>query len=242
MSELSNLKPTKMCNIMDLVRDAGVDVSDWANFKGGERKAASNPNYCNNWSFVDEPKKVIVLILWYNKMQEQDGAIFRDINYRDMAQQQLKNANRKKHARQADRAIQTAWREGLPIRVIVSNEKGDPDDPKSKKRLLDPVAWTVTSYDDNTRECRLTRGVPDRAEMERKFNASVKRALADPPTTRQSRLQNAAKMPVTCQVVTEVYLRNPDVVAEVLYRAAGLCELCNKPAPFARKKGRHALP
>lgn len=29
--------------------------------------------------------------------------------------------------------------------------------------------------------------------------------------------------------------RNPDVVAEVLTRAAGICEACNDPAPFIRR-------
>ena len=33
-----------------------------------------------------------------------------------------------------------------------------------------------------------------------------------------------------------VYPRNPDVVAEVLERANGICECCKKPAPFKRKK------
>jgi hypothetical protein len=31
-------------------------------------------------------------------------------------------------------------------------------------------------------------------------------------------------------------LRNSDVVVEVLFRAKGVCEHCNKPAPFTRAK------
>ena len=31
-----------------------------------------------------------------------------------------------------------------------------------------------------------------------------------------------------------VFKRNPDVIAEVLERASGKCEYCNKPAPFKR--------
>jgi len=41
---------------------------------------------------------------------------------------------------------------------------------------------------------------------------------------------------VTLTDVTEVYRRNPDVVAEVLYRVNGVWELCLKNAPFKRSK------
>ncbi|WAG20214.1 HNH endonuclease [Burkholderia gladioli] len=34
----------------------------------------------------------------------------------------------------------------------------------------------------------------------------------------------------------EIFLRNADVVAEVLHRANGACERCKNPAPFLRKK------
>lgn len=74
------------------------------------------------------------------------------------------------------------------------------------------------------------------AAQESAFNASVKKALADSPSKRQARLQDAAKMPVKVRAVTEIYLRNADVVAEVLNRASGVCERCLKAAPFIRKK------
>jgi 5-methylcytosine-specific restriction protein A len=37
-------------------------------------------------------------------------------------------------------------------------------------------------------------------------------------------------------VFSTVYQRNPDVVAEVLARANGVCEGCQSPAPFIRAK------
>ena len=46
----------------------------------------------------------------------------------------------------------------------------------------------------------------------------------------------ANKLPASVIVQTTVYRRNPDVVAEVLSRAAGVCERCEKPAPFLRAK------
>lgn len=51
---------------------------------------------------------------------------------------------------------------------------------------------------------------------------------------RLTRLQNACKIPEKVIVKTVVYKRNPDVVAEVLARANGRCELCHNKAPFIR--------
>ncbi len=72
--------------------------------------------------------------------------------------------------------------------------------------------------------------------QEASFNAAVKKSLADSPAKRQARLKEAAKFPVKVKVTTEAYIRNPDVVAEVLRRASGKCERCQEPAPFKRKK------
>lgn len=71
---------------------------------------------------------------------------------------------------------------------------------------------------------------------EASFNAAVQKSLADSPARRQARLKDAAKKPIKVTVVTEAYVRNPDVVAEVLHRASGVCEGCHEPAPFKRKK------
>ena len=60
MPTLSELKPEEKMLVMDAVSAAGIDVSDWANYEGGEHKAAANPKYCYEWSFV-EPNKFIVL-------------------------------------------------------------------------------------------------------------------------------------------------------------------------------------
>ena len=44
MTSLSDLKPTKKFLVMNLLADAGFDVSDWANYDG--KHPASNPKYC----------------------------------------------------------------------------------------------------------------------------------------------------------------------------------------------------
>lgn len=41
---------------------------------------------------------------------------------------------------------------------------------------------------------------------------------------RQARLANACRRPASTHVVSTAFLRNPDVVAAVLFRAVGICE------------------
>ncbi|WP_426212553.1 HNH endonuclease [Massilia sp. TWP1-3-3] len=77
---------------------------------------------------------------------------------------------------------------------------------------------------------------PPLAAQEAAFNAAVNKAIADSPANRDARLLEAARMPVKMRVVTEVYVRNPDVVAAALDRAKGVCERCCTAAPFMRKK------
>ena len=74
------------------------------------------------------------------------------------------------------------------------------------------------------------------ALQEASFNASIKKSFGDSSSKRQSRLQVAAKLPIKVQAVTTIYMRNADVVAEVLHRAGGVCERCLNPAPFIRRR------
>ncbi len=109
MSALSEIRPRKRQRIIDLVRAAGVNVSDWANFKGGKRKAASNPKYCYEWAFV-EPKKVVVLNLWYAEMEERDGVVVRDLNMREIAQQSGRPSVEKNRTEWSGLLAVSVWR------------------------------------------------------------------------------------------------------------------------------------
>ncbi|MFZ2161681.1 MAG: HNH endonuclease [Sideroxyarcus sp.] len=71
--------------------------------------------------------------------------------------------------------------------------------------------------------------------IETQFATAVSQSLRDSAAARRLRLQNANKIPGTVSAATKIYVRNPDVVAEVLFRANGLCEQCKKPAPFIRR-------
>jgi 5-methylcytosine-specific restriction protein A len=66
------------------------------------------------------------------------------------------------------------------------------------------------------------------------FEKAVVRSTKDDVTARRERLKIASSIPETRVVTTTVFVRNPDVVAEVLYQANGCCQRCKKPAPFQR--------
>lgn len=68
------------------------------------------------------------------------------------------------------------------------------------------------------------------------FEAEVAKSLADSQGSRLKRLSQAEKTPKTLTVQTTVFVRNADVVAEVLVRAKGYCEQCKNAAPFLRAK------
>jgi len=73
------------------------------------------------------------------------------------------------------------------------------------------------------------------AEVDEKFAASILASMQSSDAERQARLKAAPKFPRRVVTTTTVFERNPDVVAEVLVRAAGVCEACTRPAPFLRK-------
>jgi hypothetical protein len=57
----------------------------------------------------------------------------------------------------------------------------------------------------------------------------------DDPEKRKNRLNNAPKNPEKIQILSTGFKRNADVIVEVLLRAQGVCERCNRNAPFIRK-------
>ena len=67
---------------------------------------------------------------------------------------------------------------------------------------------------------------------------AVKSSRNDSQSERKARLDRAPKIPKQILVTTTAYQRNPDVIVEALERANGICEKCDNPAPFIRKKDR----
>lgn len=159
---LEVLRPTSKPRVMDLVAEAGIDVSAWSKTADGSTVAvpAANPAYCYEWSFSDE--KRVVLSLWFDQMQLQDGRVFQRRNMRDLRRRiesashldaGTKTANIRRAAA-VDSAVQRAFRDKLEVRVIVCDgdrrnlgdiERRDPS--RVELRRLDPSSWRVMEYD-----------------------------------------------------------------------------------------------
>jgi len=213
MSQLSEITPTESPRLMDLVSAAGVDISDWGNFRGGERNAARNPKYCYEWSFV-EAGKVVVLNLWHDLMEEtKNGIIMRTINMREFASK--RPSPEKGRSLKMDAAFQTAIKEKLPIRVIVLGGRrrniNSPREAASQvsKRLLDPVIWTITKYNAENGDCVIKRGSHHFVDQ-----FSIGEESMQPPERRT--------------VSGQVFSRSTEVREKVLSRANGKCEWCGK--------------
>ena len=76
--------------------------------------------------------------------------------------------------------------------------------------------------------------VPDHG-IEADFREKVVRSVKDSASARAKRLATSERTPRTISVTTVVFVRNPDVVAQVLIDADGHCQECKKVASFNRK-------
>lgn len=76
----------------------------------------------------------------------------------------------------------------------------------------------------------------DSKELQTQLVEQVDAALARTPAQRKARLVVAPKRPQRVVVTSVAFLRNADVIAEVLIRSSGHCELCGSSAPFVRRK------
>lgn len=216
MSVLDSLLPTERNRIYDMVRDAGIDVSDWEASKGRALSAAANPKYCYNWSFV-EPGKVVVLNLWHSDMEEQGGVVTDQWNAREIARRSKGVTVARANA--MDAAIQEAYRDNLPIRVVIcegtKRNRNDPNSSASKvsHRLLDPEPWHVASYNHASGQCTLMRGLGGGADgyMDQ----------FDIP-------QPAGGPAERVTVKASAFVRRPEVRRYALVRAKGRCEFCGE--------------
>jgi predicted HNH restriction endonuclease len=67
------------------------------------------------------------------------------------------------------------------------------------------------------------------------LNRQVQESLVDGSEERRKRLESRTSLvPETYETVLRIFKRNPDVIAEVLVKANGVCEKCESPAPFSR--------
>jgi 5-methylcytosine-specific restriction protein A len=136
MTEVSDLRPTL---VIDLLKDVGIDVSQWAKMKGGAAKAASNPKYCYNWSF-EQPGEVVAVCLWYPGLKKEGGKIIYRLNPKSRGSIRGEPAagSWNRRAADMDKHISLAYSQQLPIRVIiVEGEQRNPSGPKPKASVVE---------------------------------------------------------------------------------------------------------
>lgn len=107
----------------------------------------------------------------------------------------------------------------------------------SKKILSSPISQDRDSVQQKRKKTRLSdfwMGQTNELQEDR-FQDLVNFALREHQDSRQKRLASAQKIPQKIKTISMVFQRNPDVVAEVLFRANGYCENCRNPAPFTRR-------
>lgn len=68
------------------------------------------------------------------------------------------------------------------------------------------------------------------------FEIKVKEASKLSSQQRKTLLATVSSPPEVKEITTKIFIRNANVVAEVLHRAQGKCELCKRDAPFLREK------
>lgn len=225
MSTLEDLAPTRKQLVIDLVREAGHDVSDWDNYAKGPSQAASNPKYCYEWAFEQAPAAPIVN-LWHAQMRERQGRIELSANLRASVSRYTGSGGAhplwRRRAALLDAALQRAFEARLPVRVIVnSGRMRVPNDPDAKasevtKRELDALPWHVESYSVSTGEALLVRG-PRPGGFVDQFTLDA----------------TPERRPVAA---SSAFVRSGEVRALALKRANGFCEFCAAPG-FSRPDG-----
>jgi 5-methylcytosine-specific restriction enzyme A len=164
MTSRDDLRPVEKLLVMDILKSLGMDVSKWADMKGGVRRAASNPKYCYNWSF-HQPGEFVVACFWYESLKQKGSRLYYEISrsLRGPRRTEPGTGSDNKRANELDRYLWLAYSEQLPLRVIFV--EGSPRDAAKRKaasvdaRLLDDVPWAVTEYDVATGQCVMERGV-----------------------------------------------------------------------------------
>jgi 5-methylcytosine-specific restriction protein A len=215
MNIIESIKPQQKLFVMDLVNEAGIDVSDWANFKGGAKKARSNPKYCYDWAFVGTD--VVVLNIWYGSIIEESNTILLRSNLRETSRSDSTKAVWKNRADKFDKIVLNAYQRNQSVRLIINEGYRREGNFKTEKasvvkfRLLDPIPWSVTFYDYASGQFVLTRGIQQ------------------PKLVDQFDIDPEIQVPAEKHKVSaDVFNRSPEVRRIVLQRANGKCEFCGE--------------
>lgn len=240
-SVLVSLRPTTDTMVMDLVRDAGIDVRPWVVKKGGAAVVTpqANPAYCYEWSFGGGAEPTL-LCVWHRDIKVAAGSICYEDNLREFADKldavAIKASNpsdvisrarsQAVRARKFDLAVQRATFGQHPLRIIiltgddVGADKIGWDTEKVRYRMLDDEPWTIEQYKMDSGQFRLVRG-----------KLAVAVAEDSPPVEPVPSYVDQFSVPAPAErveVLTAALPRSAEVRRKALERAQGQCECCGK--------------
>lgn len=144
------------------------------------------------------------------------------------------------HDRNEILALKACYENSIPLFVICDNES-------TGGKTRDVYVGVVTVFDQTNskvfiefRSSNAFEHLPSEihesdSDYKLNFQIHISKSLLDDDAERHQRLINAPKFPEKNYRVVIDYNRNPDVVAETLKRANGMCEQCGENSPFIRK-------
>lgn len=235
---LELLKPSKPGTVMDLVADAGIDVSPWTVRQDGKTVAnpRANPKYCYEWAFGgnNEP---IALCVWHESLTAAGEIAYEDsirafalqldrvaIDRTNPQHVRSRARDQAKRARNFDLLVQRAYRQSLPVRVILLSREERArteigwETAQVQFRSLDNEPWYLHRYEDNDGSFRFVRGVPRLAEPDETLVST------HPTFEDQFSIPDTEKR----EIMGNTFVRSPEIRKTTLYRARGYCEFCGE--------------
>jgi 5-methylcytosine-specific restriction enzyme A len=206
--------------VYELVKQEGVDVSDWSRSLKSNISPASNPKYCYEWAFLEDGK-VAVLNIWRDAVQGRGDSQI--IEFDPWARITDETGPRKKRAEKFNKVLLNADQQKIPIRIILlDGQREGIDAPSGEKtkvfsRVLDPIEWSIAELNKDKKRFRLERGSRRYADQ---YSITSEETHAEKQTR-----------------TSDVFVRNPRVREAALNRAAGNCEYCGV-CGFETSQGR----
>lgn len=222
MSILDDLYPSTCTLVIDVLRHAGIDTSDWT--------ANDDPSRRNNWSFGKEGEPQI-LFIWHNELYMDGDRVCYKANMQEHAiELERRNTattrSQAKRARQFHSRVTKAYFQKLPLRVaLVDGTVGDDGVAKVRTRVLDSMTWYAHRRDSETASVVLIRGLglPMDFDPSGEYSPSFSGQPAEPPSN------TSDSEPLDRQIrETATFVRDSEVVRLAKRRAKGLCEYCGE--------------
>jgi 5-methylcytosine-specific restriction enzyme A len=237
---LESLRPRQGNRIIDLVDQAGIDISNWSRTQDGSivKTPAANPSFCYEWAFGGDTEPTL-LCIWHSSISIIEDKIAVEDNLRQLAIELPRRAEKQNkeirsratkqatRARKFDSALISCFQKKQPVKVaILEGDSADEfelgfDSSSVRYRALDEALWYIHRYDMNTGAFRFVRGEflketnnSSLTEESRPTEFLDQFSIPDYPTKQDSTVTS--------------YNRSPEVRRAVLLRAAGVCEYCGE--------------